>query len=375
MAETKRRPWFKFHGFDWRNDPRLRRCSREARSLWIDLLTIMHEATPYGHLLIDGKPPSLAQLRAELGDDVRKISRLISELDANQVFSRTQDNVIYSRRMIRDELKRTEAEKYGQLALEGGGSPPRVAHRAPTRATPQATPPGDPGGSSRARATSETQRSKNPPPPAASDSLPRPSLGEPSDAAKRLCELFLERKRNLWPDDPSPPPSLQNQTFIAGKWLELASGDETVVANAIDGAMAYAANQGDRVPRSFGGIDLSVRSAIAKRKPGTAAAATPDAASRVPERIANAVHRAQTEAIRQLPMWTVKLENSLRLKAMEALQRAVVTALTANERDEAGATAAGVKAHQARIPAELHPKPPPAPRPAEPATAAAGARP
>ena len=42
-------PWLKFYPRDWRGDQALRLVSLHARGLWIELLCVMHEATPYGH--------------------------------------------------------------------------------------------------------------------------------------------------------------------------------------------------------------------------------------------------------------------------------------------------------------------------------------
>ena len=45
-------PWMKFYTADWRSDPALRMCSMAARGLWVEMICLMHEATPYGQLLI-----------------------------------------------------------------------------------------------------------------------------------------------------------------------------------------------------------------------------------------------------------------------------------------------------------------------------------
>lgn len=99
---SKRRPWFKFHTQDWRADPCLRMCSPAARGMWADMLSIMHEAEPYGHLLIGAKPPTEAQLSRLLSIEIDLIGPLIGELSENGVFSITEDGVIFSRRMVRD---------------------------------------------------------------------------------------------------------------------------------------------------------------------------------------------------------------------------------------------------------------------------------
>ena len=49
-----KRPWMKFYPADWRAEPSLRFTSLAARGLWIEMLALMHEATPRGSLLVKG---------------------------------------------------------------------------------------------------------------------------------------------------------------------------------------------------------------------------------------------------------------------------------------------------------------------------------
>ena len=114
-----RNPWLKFYPLDWRGDPKLRMCSMAARGLWIELLALMHEATPYGHLLVTGKSPTDAQIAVLAGAPSDQVTELLGELESSGVFSRTKDGVIYSRRMIRDEKKSAMARKNGGR----GGNP------------------------------------------------------------------------------------------------------------------------------------------------------------------------------------------------------------------------------------------------------------
>lgn len=106
----------KFFPSDWRADPALRCCSLEARGLWIDMLCIMHEADPRGHLLINGQPMTERMLASLTGTDESTVSRLQTELETAGVFSRSNKGVIYSRRMTRDEklsMMRTKSGKKG----------------------------------------------------------------------------------------------------------------------------------------------------------------------------------------------------------------------------------------------------------------------
>jgi hypothetical protein len=45
-----RRPSFQFYPADWRNNANLRRCSWEARGVWIEVMGLMHDSDQYGVL-------------------------------------------------------------------------------------------------------------------------------------------------------------------------------------------------------------------------------------------------------------------------------------------------------------------------------------
>lgn len=107
-----KKPWMKWYPADWRQEPCLRMCSRAARSFWMDLLGLMHDAEPYGHLLVKGKAPSDKQIAAILGDTAKDASKWIGELEEAGVFSRTEDGTIYSRRMVRDAERSEEGKKW-----------------------------------------------------------------------------------------------------------------------------------------------------------------------------------------------------------------------------------------------------------------------
>lgn len=136
-APKKREPWFKWFPADWRSEPRLRRVSRAARSLWMDMLGFMHEGEPYGFLIIGGAVIDTAEKLAPLtGDTVRETRKLLAELEAAGIPSRVGDaalppdvvslvpenvpyRTLFSRKMIRDFAKRTVASERGKT----GGNP------------------------------------------------------------------------------------------------------------------------------------------------------------------------------------------------------------------------------------------------------------
>jgi hypothetical protein len=112
-------PWLKFYTSDWRADPRLKMCSAAARGVWIELICLMHEATPYGHLLVHGQNPNEAQLASLTGIPAAELHDLVAELERLGVFSRTKEGVIYSRKLVRMAAKSAKARKIGKM----GGNP------------------------------------------------------------------------------------------------------------------------------------------------------------------------------------------------------------------------------------------------------------
>jgi hypothetical protein len=85
----------------------------------VDLIGLMHDAEPYGHLLVNGKAPTTKQLAAILGDSEKELKNLLVELESAGVFSKTEAGVITSRRMVRDEEKAREDANNGRR----GGNP------------------------------------------------------------------------------------------------------------------------------------------------------------------------------------------------------------------------------------------------------------
>jgi hypothetical protein len=109
----------KFFWSDWRSDPKLRMCSLAARGLWIDMLSLMAEASPKGELRIGNSPITTAQLATIISAPFDDVERAFSELEKAGVFSRTRAGVPYSRRMCRDQKRRRTSMENGKM----GGNP------------------------------------------------------------------------------------------------------------------------------------------------------------------------------------------------------------------------------------------------------------
>jgi len=119
------KPWMKFYPRDWRGDQALRVVSLAARGLWIDMITIMYEATPYGHLIIGDQPVGDADLARLAGTSVEEVQALLVELLAARVARRTRGGVIYSKRMIADDKRAKDGRKAKLEALEKARENPR----------------------------------------------------------------------------------------------------------------------------------------------------------------------------------------------------------------------------------------------------------
>jgi hypothetical protein len=148
-------PWFKFTPTAWRGDQALRAVSIAARGLWIECLCIMHEAKPYGHLLLNGEPVEDNTLARMTGVPVDEVSDLLSELRQAGVLSVTGKGVIFSRRMTRDHARSQKGKKAVNLRWSQPTEtkakkrrPNRYPNRDPTTKNKEVriTPPTPPGG-------------------------------------------------------------------------------------------------------------------------------------------------------------------------------------------------------------------------------------
>ena len=113
---------------DWLKDPAVRILSYAARGLWSDMLSLMFECDPKGYLAVSpGKPVTGEDLSQMLGGSPAEVSQLLQEIEDSGAFSRTDEGVIYSRRMVRDEQDRAKAKK--RMARIRGKDPPIASER------------------------------------------------------------------------------------------------------------------------------------------------------------------------------------------------------------------------------------------------------
>lgn len=110
-------PYVKWFFSDWIRDTR--GLSAGAKGVWIDLLSLMHDGEPYGHLAIDGVPRSDENISRTLGISLKKTRFFLKELSVNGVFSMTEKGLPFSRRMVRENHLRKVRGEGGIL----GGNP------------------------------------------------------------------------------------------------------------------------------------------------------------------------------------------------------------------------------------------------------------
>ncbi|MEP7367731.1 MAG: hypothetical protein ABI972_31105 [Acidobacteriota bacterium] len=177
-----KRPAFQFYPADWRKDASLQSCSIAARGLWHELMCVMHESAPYGHLTLNGAAMPEDKAARLLGVELRDYRKLLVELEAAGVSSRTTNGILYSRRMVRDEALRDKranggknGAEFGILGKEHGAKGGR--------------PRNDKGGFETGHETGEQQPPLEPPPSSAvasasaSSSLPH-ALETPQDSVR-----------------------------------------------------------------------------------------------------------------------------------------------------------------------------------------------
>jgi hypothetical protein len=107
--------WFKFEWAKWRNDPQLRRCSKETRGFWIDCIAAMEELDTYK---LEGTPDELCR---ELFCTRKEFDRSIAELGASgaATITKSRTRVTIVSRKILKEVSVTEYNKLRKRKSRG----------------------------------------------------------------------------------------------------------------------------------------------------------------------------------------------------------------------------------------------------------------
>ena len=186
-------PWFKFQPAAWRGDQALRAVSLAARGLWIECLCIMHEAKPYGHLVLNGKPIDEMTLARMTGVPVDEVRALMAELRQAGVLSMASTGVILSRRMVKDHERANLGRK--------------SANRRWAQGAERTAQSGAPNGSANGLPNAQTQDSRLPP-KAPGDFL---SSGPRGDTSSARRHLVVRSRRHLVVRSPKGVPSQQGR--------------------------------------------------------------------------------------------------------------------------------------------------------------------
>lgn len=117
------KPSFPWYPDDWMNDLGLRSCSLATRAIWIDLICMMHQGVPYGHLADASGPLPIKLVASRCHATVKQLGTAILELETHNVFSRSETGVIFSRRMVRDERVRQARALGGPRSLQNPAVP------------------------------------------------------------------------------------------------------------------------------------------------------------------------------------------------------------------------------------------------------------
>ena len=228
-------PWMKFYPRDWRGDQALRSVSLAARGFWLECLCIMHEARPYGHLLLNGDPVGDDALARMVGASVDEVRTFMSELQKAGVLSMTRAGVVFSRRMTKDHARAQNGAKSVKKRWS------QVPENDKEKAVPNRSPNRDP----------ITQK---PEARSQKEDVSTSSAGEcPPEATP---EVALRRKIVAAYGDNIPP-----DTGYIAVWM--AQGYDPIIC----GAVVEAACQRGKRPKALKWFDEAIREAHDRRAP------------------------------------------------------------------------------------------------------------
>lgn len=187
--------WMKFWPQDWEGDVALRVVSLSAQGLWMRLICAMHRGEPYGHLTMNGQGLTVRQVASLASVTEREAAKLLAELEAAAVLSRTPEGIIFSRRMVRDNERSQEgrdavSKRWAKKVDTGedDDEPSTPPNRSPSRTSDS------PPRSLEAEAEAETDSETTSRPVEAS---PSPAALPPPDARTALWTEGLARLRRL----------------------------------------------------------------------------------------------------------------------------------------------------------------------------------
>jgi hypothetical protein len=220
-SREKKRPAFQFYPGDWRRDTGLQTCSLAARGLWIEMICLMHDGEPYGHLRVGAKSITEDVLARLVGESGPRVRQLIAELEDAGVCSRREDGTLFSRRMVRDEQVRNARAEGGKASVAHPTVAARVKDLVKADAEGGVTVTGSVSASPSLPAPLPPPLSQASPPPSAPPtgaSLPPPPAFAFASASASAFALAPADVRAADPDPP-PPAARSKRPIFAGHRL------------------------------------------------------------------------------------------------------------------------------------------------------------
>lgn len=236
-----KRPAIQFYPGDWRNNANLRRCSWEARGVWIEVIGLLHDSDTYGVL----RWP-LTEIAQALGAPIKALKELTAKgvlkgsdkgdcepyiytarhagKDGDPVtLIATQPGPIwYSTRMVRDEWVRNARGKGTRFGDDNG--PPTRAPNSPPKGGIGGAPKADPSQRIGDGPSSSSSTSLKPKPPESSiegiNTIVAPADADESDPKVDEAE-------------PTPPSTATRQGLVSallrGLGVQITPGNPHLV--------------------------------------------------------------------------------------------------------------------------------------------------
>jgi len=130
------RPSFQFYPDDWLSESSLKLCSLEAKGLWIEMLMIMFNAGKRGALTVNGVQIRSKELAKLVGEKEETVSSLLKEMEAYNVFTKLDNDLIINRRMYYQAERTKQIHEARVRAGRKGGSSKRGSKKVAKQAAP-----------------------------------------------------------------------------------------------------------------------------------------------------------------------------------------------------------------------------------------------
>lgn len=216
----------------------------------MEMLALMHEAQPYGHLMIAGRHPTDTQLSALVGAPPDQIPDLVRELEAAGVFSRTREKVIFSRRMVADDKKARISRKNGK---SGGNPNLRKQKEIQPWDNHQ-----DKGGDKTQKPEARYQNTTTTPSGCV-------SAQEPSGGWEAVRDRYWDSIASVFGDERRPGWPAATDRVTVQRWLD-AGATPDLIADVTHDHLSRMAARNRAPPRSMACFDQDIADAIATAK-------------------------------------------------------------------------------------------------------------